>query len=436
MLPSPRLIILVMAAAPLFLGGALFDPLLAIGVIYVGALGVYALVDALLLPRRRSVEVEHTAPERLSLGVPTRIVFEVRNRCRRPVEIHLAADLPEDLNAQPAQCGGMLAPGARGTFEYRLTAHKRGRYSLGAVDVRVLPLAGLFYRQFRLQLSAELEVFPNLVNLKRYELLLRRGLSYEQGLARLRQQGQGTEFESLRHHTPGDGMSRVDWKATAKRRRLIVRNYQPERQQSVLLAIDVGRATAGEFEGLSRLDYYVNAALMLAYVVMRQSDWFSLVAFSDRIESYLPPIKRVKSIDKVARALYELKPRLVEADYAAMARFVAARNRKRSLICLMTDVVDKEASGIMMSCMARFARYHLPLAVTLSNPEIKAVAEEPLAHGPDIYSKAVALDVLDARAQALAAMRRQGVGVLEAHPRAVMPDLINRYLKIKSARRL
>ena len=436
MLPSPRLIILVMAAAPLFLGGALFDRLLAIGVIYVGALGVYALADALLLPRRQSVEVERTAPERLSLGVPTRIVFDVRNRCRRPVKIHLAADLPEDLSARPAQCGGTLAPGARGTFEYRLTAHKRGRYSLDAVDVRVLPLAGLFYRQFRLRLSTEVQVFPNLVNLKRYELLLRRGLSYEQGLARLKQQGQGTEFESLRHHTPGDGMSRVDWKATAKRRRLIVRNYQPERRQSVLVAIDVGRATAGEFEGISRLDYYVNAALMLAYVAMRQSDWFSLVAFSDRIESYLPPVKRVKSIDKVARALYELEPRLVEADYAAVARFVAARNRKRSLICLMTDVVDKEASGVMMSCMARFARYHLPLAVTLSNPEIKAVAEEPLARGPDIYSKAVALDVLEARAQALAAMRRQGVGVLEAHPRAVMPDLINRYLLIKSARRL
>ncbi|NQT20663.1 MAG: DUF58 domain-containing protein [Planctomycetes bacterium] len=436
MLPSPRLIILVMAAAPLFLGGALFDPFVAIGVIYVTALSVYAVIDALLLPRRKSVEVERIVPERLSLGAPTRIVFEVRNRCRRPVKIHLAEDLPEHMNAEPAHCVGMLASGARGTFEYRLTARKRGRYDLGTVDVRVLPLTGLFYRQFRLRLSTQLEVFPNLVNLKRYELLLRRGLSYEQGVARIKQQGQGTEFESMRHHTPGDGMSRVDWKATAKRRRLIVRNYQPERQQSVLVAIDVGRATAGEFEGLSRLDYYVNAVLMLAYVAMHQSDWFSLVAFSDRIESYLPPVKRLKNIDKVARALYELEPRLVEADYTAFARFVAAQNRKRSLICLMTDVIDKDASGIMMSCMARFARHHLPLTITLSDPEVKAAAEEPLAHGPDIFSKAVALDVLEARAEALAAMRRQGVGVLEAHPHAVMPDLINRYLLIKSARRL
>lgn len=231
-------------------------------------------------------------------------------------------------------------------------------------------------------------------------------------------------------------MARIDWKATARRGQLFVRNYQPHRQQSVLVALDVGRATAGEFEGLSRLDYLVNAAMLLSYVCLRQGDWFSLVAFSDRIESYLPPIRRLGNIDRVARALYELQPRLVESDYAAACRFMGLKNRKRSLICLMTNVVDRHASGVILAYMARFARHHLPLAVTLANPAVTAVAEQPIAESRDPYSKAAALDVVMARSEALTEMRRNGVDVLDVTPKQLTPELINRYLTIKWTRRL
>jgi len=436
MLPSRRLIILVMAAAPVFLAGALFDPAAGAGVVYVLLLAAYAGLDVLLLPRRRCIVIERRVPYRLSLGVEARIVFEVRNDTPKKLEVRLAEVTPPDMEARPPECGGVVEAGQWGAFEYRLLARKRGRYRLDEVDVRVLPSFGLFYRQFRLSLPAQTHVFPNLVNMERYELLLRRGLTYEEGLARLWQIGRGWEFESLRLYTDGDDMSRIDWKATAKRNRLVVKNYEVERQQSVVVALDVGRATAGEFEGISRLDYLVNAALMLAYVALRQGDWFSLVAFSDRIESYLPPVRRIQNIDRVARALYELQPRLVEADYGAACRFMGLKNRKRSLLCLMTDVIDREASGVIIGYMARFARYHLPLAVTLANPEVRAVADAPLAGCPDPYAQAVALDVLAAREEALAAMRGQGVDVLDVDPHALTPGLINSYLRIKATRRL
>jgi len=436
MLPSARLILMVAGAAPIFLAGALYEPAAAIGVLYVLLLGVYAAIDALLLPRRRHITVRRDVPRRISLGVPTCISFEIHNSTRREVQISLAENLPELVEADPPVSSALLSPGARGTVEYRLLARRRGRYTLLHTDVRILPRAGLFYRQFRLDLPDEFDVFPNLVNVERYELLLRRGLLHEHGLGRLRQIGQGSEFESLRHHSAGDDMSRVDWKATAKRARLIVRNYQPERRQSVLVAIDVGRATAGEFAGVSRLDYLVNATLMLAYVALRQGDWFSLTAFSDRIESYLPPVRRVQSLDRVARALYRLQPRLVEADYAAACRFLGLKHRKRSLVCLMTDVIDREASAVVIDYLAQFAKYHLPLVVALANPEIRELAELPLAASRDPYAKAVALDVSQARRQALMQMRRLGVSVLDIEPTALTAGLINRYLAIKAARRL
>jgi uncharacterized protein (DUF58 family) len=436
MVPSPRLIILVVLAAPLFMVGAFVEPAVVAGALYLAVLFVYAGLDALLLPRRRSISVARIVPERISLGAPTRIAFEVRHRCRRRVEIRIAEDFPPSIEAEPPLCVATFEPGARATLEYRLCARRRGRFALSHVDVRVLPLLGLFYRQYRLALPAELHVYPNLVNIQRYELLLRKGLTAEQGIARMRQIGQGTEFESLRHYIEGDDMARVDWKATARHSSLFVRNYEPERQQNVLVALDVGRATAGEFEGMSRLDYLVNATLMLAYVVLRQGDWFSLVAFSDRIESYQPPVRGIKNIDRVARALYKLEPKLAESDYAAACRFIGIKNRKRSLICLFTDVIDREASAVIIGYMGRYAHHHLPLAVTLANPEVRAVAHEPLADRPDLYTKAVALDVLAAREEALSAMRHQGVDVLDVNPHALMHEVINRYLRIKATRRL
>ncbi|MHC4744256.1 MAG: DUF58 domain-containing protein, partial [Planctomycetota bacterium] len=270
MLPSPRLVILLAAAAPLFLAGAVYEGFAGIAVLYVTFLLTYLALDAALLPRKRAIEVKRVLPERISLAYPTLARFEVTNRCRRPITVFIADDLHETMAAEPGLCRCVCQSGETRTLEYRITARQRGRYECPSIYVRVLPLMGLLYRQFKIACPGELQVFPNLMNLKRFELLTRRGASLTEGLARIKRTGMGSEFESLRHYIPGDEFSRIEWKATARRAQLIVKNYEPEQQQSVLVAIDVGRATAGEFEGLSRLDYMVDAALMLAYTALRQ----------------------------------------------------------------------------------------------------------------------------------------------------------------------
>ncbi|MEN6424154.1 MAG: DUF58 domain-containing protein [Phycisphaerales bacterium] len=436
MLPSARLILLVMGAAPLFLAGALYEGATAVGVLYLMILALYTGLDALLLPRRGRIVVNRDIPRRVSVGYPTVASLTVHNRARRRVEIQVAQDCPEELDISPELSRTVIPAGGTADLEFRLTARQRGDHQLGRIFVRVLPAGGLLYRQFITDLPTPVQVFPNLMNVRRTELLVRRGASYEQGLARLRSVGQGFEFESLRRYVQGDEMSRIEWKVTARRADLIVKNLEPERQQSILVAIDVGRATAGEFEGLSRVDYLVNATLMLAFIALRQRDQFSMVAFSDRIESYLPPVTGVKGIERVAQALHRLQPRLVESDYGAACQFLGFKNRKRSLLCVMTDVIDRQASDVLIGYMVRFARYHLPLAVTLSNPEIHRVAHEPLATCEDPYAKAVSLDVLAAREEALIVMRRKGVSVLDVPPDRLTPELINRYTQIKATRRL
>ncbi len=436
MLPSIRLIILVLVAAAMFLASVVAPPCAAIAVVYLVILAVYAGVDVLLLPKRNQIVVERTVPTRISINNPTLVKLTIRNTSQRKLQVRLAEQLPKDMEVSQGEWSFTLAPGATVEQAYRLTVRRRGEHSLNPLDVRLLPARGLFHRQFQAGPQAELEVYPSLVDLRRHRLLVRRGLTQEAGLMRLRQMGRGSDFESLRQYRRGDPMNHIDWKATARRNSLIVRNYQPERQQSVLVAIDAGRATAGEFDGVSRLDYLVNAALMLGYVTLSQGDWFSLVAFSDEIESYLPPVRRVQNIDRVANALYSLKPKLVESDYGAACRFLDLKNRKRSLICLMTDVISRYANDEVLAYMGRFARHHLPLAVTLVDPAVAAVVDEPLAECGDVFSKAAAVDVMAARREALMTMRRYGVSVLDVAPEDLSPELINRYLKIKATRRL
>jgi uncharacterized protein (DUF58 family) len=430
------LIILVMAAAPLFLAGTLFEGATAVGVVYLIVLAFYTSLDALLLPRKKWIVVSRNIAERISVGHPTSLSLTVENHTRRRLEVQIAQDCPEEIDIVPALAQAVIPPGGTVVLDFRLTARQRGEHQLGRIFVRALPAMGLLYRQFIADQATRIQVFPNLMNVRRTELLARRGSSYEQGLARLRSIGQGFEFESLRKYVQGDELSRIEWKVTARRADLIVKNFEPERQQSILVAIDVGRATAGEFGGLSRVDYLVNATLMLAFIALRQRDQFSMVAFSDRIESYLPPVTGLKGIERVARALYRSQPRMVESDYGAACRFLGLKNRKRSLLCMMTDVIDRQASDVLLGYMARFARYHLPLAVTLSNPEIQGVAHQPLGSCQDPYAKAVALDVLAAREEALISMRRKGVSVLDVPPNRLTPELINRYTQIKALRRL
>ena len=434
MLPSPRLIILLAAVGLLFLAGSIFEPLAALAVLALALVVLAGLFDMLLLPWRRHIEVRRVVPERISLGAATRVDLVVRNLFRRRLTIEVVEDPPEELDLLSGPCKGIFDAGAEGTLSYRLLARRRGAFRLDRLYVRAIPPLGLFYRHYALRLGQDVHVYPNLVDLQRYELMLRRGLLVEQGLARMRQLGQGTEFASLRQYAQGDPLGRVEWKATARTARLVVKDYQPERQQSTLVALDVGRATAGEFEGVSRLDYFVNATMMLAYVVLRQNDWFSLLAFSDRIEMYLPPIRHIRQIDQVARALYKLQPRLVESDYDAACRFMGLRNRKRSLVCLMTDIIDRHANADILAYMARFARTHLPLVAVLRDPQIVQAAERPLAGEDNPHRKAMALDVLDAREEALLAMRQSGVDVLDLEPNDLTPGLIGRYLRIKATR--
>jgi uncharacterized protein (DUF58 family) len=268
-------------------------------------------------------------------------------------------------------------------------------------------------------------------NVNAYALLARHNRLREVGLTPLRRTGEGTQFESLRDYQHGDPLRHIEWKATARRGKPISKNYEVERSQNVMVMIDTGRLMTSEFRGMSRLDYVLNASLMLSYVALRHGDSVGVLAFSDRIETFLP-LRRGPGVSRrMLEALHSVEPRLCESDYRMAFRFLATRSRKRALVLLFTDVLDRRASGSVLSYMSNMARHHRPLCVTLSDPEIAELARSRPGSVRDTYVKVVATDLVRARENALRAMQRRGVSTLDVPPDGLTVATVNKYLALK-----
>ncbi len=390
-----------------------------------------AMVDLLISARPRHFHVERQMPARLSLNTLNQVGWELHNRSPFTVWFEATEDVPIEIERGTPSVSGQIVGHARAELRYAVRPTRRGLFEFGDIHLRYRTVLGLLLRQRRFPAAMSVKVYPNVANLSRYELALHRHRLSEMGLTAARQRGKGMLFESLRDYVPGDDLADIAWKATARRGRPITRNFETDRSQNVLVVVDCGRLMTTLVENVSRLDHAVNATLLLTYVAVKQGDYIGMVAFSDRIESYVPPVRGKGAIMRMNEALYRLEPRLKEPNYEEACQFLALRHRKRSLVVIITDVIDKDASSMLLAYTARFARRHLPLCVTLRNLEVESLAAGRPESSMECFTKAVALDMLARRQDALARMRQFGVDVLDVDPRQLSPKLLNRYLWLK-----
>ncbi len=313
---------------------------------------------------------------------------------------------------------------------------RRGRERGGGFALDSIGPLGLGARRDRIDLPWDAAVYPPLVTVRLQASVARAQRRREQGITPLRQRGEGRLFESLRDWVPGDDLRHIDWKATARRGKVITRQYEAERRQQVLLVLDTGRLLTAEIAGLSRLDYVVRAALELAYAATQHDDNVGLMAFADGVQHFVAPQRGRAALKRVLDVLAVIQPTLVEPDYPGAFRYLAARNRKRALTVLFTDVIDRFASDALVANVASLRPRHLPLAVTLKNPEVEQVATLRPAAAHDAFRKAAAEELLRAREEALGHMRRAGVLVLDVAPQRAAEAVVALYLDLKRRGRL
>ncbi|HEX4627827.1 MAG TPA: DUF58 domain-containing protein, partial [Gemmatimonadales bacterium] len=369
------------------------------------------------VPGSAELTVFREAPPAFSVGRTAEVTYRWVNAAGRRARLRLRETRPDLLGGtQPPR---RVALPARGETRETVPVipRRRGReQGGGAFVVDSLGPLGLGLRRARLELPWDAAVYPPLVSVRLRASVAQAQRRREQGITPLRQIGEGRLFESLREWVPGDDLRHIDWKATARRRKVITRQYEAERRQQVLLVLDTGRLLTADIAGVSRLDYVVQAALELAYAAVQHDDNVGAMAFADGVQHFVPPQRGRLGLKRVLDVLAVVEPTLVEPDYPGAFRYLAARNRKRALTVLFTDVIDRFASEALVANVASLRPRHLPLAVTLKNPELERAAALRPVEPHDAFRKAAAEELLAARDQALGHMRRAGVLVLDVPP--------------------
>lgn len=430
-LPRPRLYAILLAAAlPLALGAvSVAFVWLAIGLLLVSLF--LAALDAFATPRPDTVPVSRIADPQLSIGVGNRIALRVGNPFARPLRAVLVDGVPASFDVDRRRVAATVEPAQEADVEYVTRPRHRGSYRFGDVALRVRGPLDLVEKQGRVATAAPANVYPDLHEIHRYEVTLRRGLAYDAGQRRARIPGAGTIFERLREYTPDDDPRSISWSATARRGRPITVEYETERQQRIQILLDAGRMMSSTLGGLTKLDHAVNTALMLSYVATARGDEVGLLGFADIVRAYAPPRRGRRQFLRLTEELKRIEVTTTEPNYRAAFEFLRGRSGRRSLVVLFTDLVDEEASRALVAAVTRLAGHNLVLCCLLADPQLAEVASRVPTTTAQLFERVVAEDVRDARARALAILRRRGVHTIDVAAEHLTVATIQRYLELK-----
>lgn len=422
-LPSKRFLYILAAASLLFVVSGVAAAAIDL------ALLLAFILDALWAPAPQ-LRIERRAPHRVSLGATTRETLLLENRGKLNARVRVTDDLPEILPRQDGDVREIVVPPGRDAkVEYEVRADRRGDAEFGDVHVRVLGPLGLAWRQRRVYRSDPVRVLPGVMEVRRYRLLGLHNRLREAGFRPVRQRGEGGSFESLREYVRGDDPRTIDWKASGRRSRLIVRQYEAERRQNVVMLVDAGRLMTEKVGERERIDYALTAALLLADVASLHGDLVGLLVFADRVQQYIPPSRN--AISTLAEALGSVHARMVEPNYPAAFTYLAKQLRRRSLLVAFTDIIDVQASSALVAHLGKAASRHLPIAVAIRNPDLENTAQLAAKTENDVFRRAAAEELLQARAAALTQMQRSGVLIADSRPTDAVPNVVNRYLDVK-----
>jgi uncharacterized protein (DUF58 family) len=396
-------------------------------------------VDATLAPRvgagpvsaRTAVGIVRDPAAALSVGHPGEVTYRWTNASRRTARLIVREIRPDILGGPQPPRQVRLSRQKTTVEDVPVLPRQRGREATGALFIDSIGPLGLGRRRLRLNLPWEVVVYPPLVSVRLRASVAEALRRRDAGLKSVRQLGEGRLFESLREWVPGDDLRHIDWKATARRGKVITRQYEAERRQQVLLVLDTGRLMTAEVGSVARLDFAVQAALELAYAAAQHDDNVGIMTFADGVQHFVAPERGRAGVRGVMDVLAEVQAKLVEPDYPGAFRYLAARNRKRALTVLFTDVIDRFASDALVANVATLRPRHLPLAVTLRNSELDRAAALRPATPRDAYRKAAAEELLHAREEALGHMRRAGVLVIDVTPERAAQAVVAKYLDLK-----
>ena len=396
------------------------------------ALMTLAIVDARISQLPAKVQIAREFNGRFAVGGETEVRVEVQNATPGMLTIDVKDEYPPQMKLAGLRQAKLRVDGQSTlSLAYTLTPPKRGRFEFGKIAVRFISRLGLVWRESNIGEPQPVKVYPNLRRAREAELKALGARSLVAAHRKTSWRGEGREFESMRDYVRGDEMRHISWTATARRGRLTTRQYQIERDQNVMIALDAGRLMTARIESETKLDSAVHATLALMSAATRAGDNSGLVIFGRRIQAYLPAGRGREQMDAVLEALYPIEPEMIEPSYARAFEFIAANTKRRSLVVLLTDLVDEEGSKELLTSLRLLRPRHLPLVVTIADRDLKAVVRDAPADVNNLFIQSVAEEIIHQREAALRLVESQGGLALDVTAAALAPALLEKYLQVK-----
>ncbi|WP_197064823.1 DUF58 domain-containing protein [Leptolyngbya sp. KIOST-1] len=382
--------------------------------------------------KSRRASIRRDPLHRLSIGRDNPI--SLHGESSSPVRLRLFDNYPTEFGGTPMPLELSLSAQEPETIAYTVHPQQRGEYLWGDLQIQQRSPLGLAWADWTVPAAETVAIYPDLIGLN--QLSVKLALQATGTLKQKRRMGVGTEFAELREYGTGDDLRFVDWKATARLSQPLVRVLEPEREQTLLILLDRGRLMTAQVQGLTRFDWGLNAALALALAGVSRGDRVGLGVFDRTLHTWIPPRGGRTDFQQMIERLTPIEPVLEESDYLAAATHAAQQQHRRSLVVIITDIVDETASAELLSALARLRPRHLPFCITLRDPAIDRQAHQPTAEVDAAYQRAVALDLLSQREAAFARLKRRGVLVLDAPAHQISDPLVESYLRIKSQGKL
>jgi uncharacterized protein (DUF58 family) len=411
-------------------GSATVLQLLAFG--FDGGAALLFLIDARLAARRRSWHITRDKPARLAVGIDNRVTLRVENHGQKALHLIVRDVTPPGFHVEPPEQEAVVPARGWADLEYRLLPTERGHFKFGDFSVRVRGPLGLAWVDRTVDAEEEVQVYPNLLEVRRYEAMVRTTLVRTGGFHIKRLPGASKEFSHFRDYNVDDDYRDVSWKATARRGKPITAVYESERSQDIIFCLDAGRMMAARVGKLSKLDHAINAILMLTHVSHRFQDNLGLLVFSHKVHEYIPPAKGRAQHARFLRVLNNIQPELCYVNYREAFQYLIARHHKRALTMIFTDLLDSVISADYRDAVRLLKRFHLPLTLAVADVPLQQLAASTPATVAQLYDVAVARDLLMSRAELLKSLERQGVMVVDTVPQRLTIDAVNRYVALKT----
>jgi len=420
------------AAGVLFVAGVWFPPLTLAGLVTNGVLALVAMADLYRMVRPEQIEILRETSDVLSVGAANPVVLRVLSRAPRPITVEITDEPPVPSRSEGLPFEATLTPQREVEATYHLYPQKRGPNQFRNVYFRYRSPLGLWSQNVQRQLVDDVRIYPDIRTVRRFDLLAKRNRLSEMGLKLWRLRGKEGEFERLREYRREDEMRQIDWSATAKHQKLISREYTTERNQNIVILLDCGRSMLNETDGISHLDRGLNAAIILSYIALGQGDNVSLVAFSNRIERYVGPLRGKAAIQSLIQKTYDLEPRHEASDYGLACEDLLRRQKKRALVLLITYALDDQHLDAIGRYLRSLISSHLFLCVLLKDLPLVGLAERVPETDVEAYQVAAAAEMLAAQERRLSVLRARGIHAIEVVPNELAAEVINHYLDVKA----